>query len=73
MDSNRDAVGDVPAVYFVQPTEQNVKRIADDCKNHLYDKLHLNFVSAIPRPMLENLAALTLQSDSIHLISRVSN
>ena len=31
IDSTREAVPDAPAVYFVRPTEANVKRIAEDC------------------------------------------
>ena len=27
---------DVPAVYFIMPTEENVKRICHDCSQHLY-------------------------------------
>ena len=29
--TERDAVQDAPAVYFVRPTVENVKRIAEDC------------------------------------------
>lgn len=31
IDSPREAVPDAPAVYFVRPTESNIKRIAEDC------------------------------------------
>eukprot|EP00128_Syssomonas_multiformis_P011689 Colp12_sorted_trinity150504_noHs@11408 len=35
--SDRDPIPDVPAVYFVLPTPENVKRICQDCKNRLYE------------------------------------
>lgn len=29
--TDREAIPDAPAVYFVKPTEANIKRIAEDC------------------------------------------
>eukprot|EP01039_Chlorochromonas_danica_P018477 gene18477-22224_t len=34
--SEREPIPDAPVVYFVRPTEANVKRIADDCAKQLY-------------------------------------
>ncbi len=31
IDTDREPVPDAPAVYFVRPTEANIKRIAEDC------------------------------------------
>eukprot|EP01114_Cavostelium_apophysatum_P002585 TRINITY_DN12296_c0_g1_i1.p1 TRINITY_DN12296_c0_g1~~TRINITY_DN12296_c0_g1_i1.p1 ORF type:complete len:628 (+),score=163.71 TRINITY_DN12296_c0_g1_i1:113-1996(+) len=69
--SDRQPIPDVPALYFVLPTKDNIKRICEDCKNRLYDSFHLNFASSVPRPLLEELANATLESDSVHLISKV--
>jgi hypothetical protein len=44
---------DVPAVYFVQPSSANVKRIASDLGGALYEVYHLNFSSSLPRALLE--------------------
>ena len=71
LDSNREAIAEVPAIYFVLPTEENVKSICQDCQNHLYDKYHLNFASSLPRHLLEMLASSTLESDTVHQIARV--
>ncbi|KAK3020931.1 hypothetical protein RJ639_046587 [Escallonia herrerae] len=71
IDKDRKPVADVPAVYFVQPTQSNLHRIAADAARSLYDSFHLNFSSSIPRPLLEDLASSTLNSDSIHRISKV--
>ncbi|CAL5402344.1 unnamed protein product [Camellia sinensis] len=71
IDKDRKPVHDVPAVYFVQPTQLNVHRIASDVSKSLYDSFHLNFSSSIPRPLLQDLASGTLNSDSIHRISKV--
>nr|XP_043617042.1 SEC1 family transport protein SLY1 [Erigeron canadensis] len=71
IDKNREPVADVPAVYFVKPTHHNIKRIISDVSNSLYDYFHLNFSSSIPRPLLEDLASGTLNSDSIQRINKV--
>ncbi|CAK9150429.1 unnamed protein product [Ilex paraguariensis] len=71
VDKDRKPVHDVPAVYFVQPTLINVQRIISDASKSLYDSFHLNFSSSITRPLLEDLASGTLNSDSIHRISKV--
>ncbi|CAI9104823.1 OLC1v1003587C1 [Oldenlandia corymbosa var. corymbosa] len=71
VDKDRKPVVDVPAVYFLQPTPNNIQRIISDAAKSLYDSFHLNFSSSVPRPLLEDLAAGTVNSDSIHRISKV--
>ncbi|WCJ25456.1 SEC1 family transport protein SLY1 [Euphorbia peplus] len=71
IDKDRKPVHDVPAVYFVQPSQPNIQRIIADASRSLYDTFHLNFSSSIPRPLLEDLASGTLNSESIERISKV--
>ncbi|KAI5647715.1 hypothetical protein M9H77_33720 [Catharanthus roseus] len=71
IDKERKPVADVPAVYFVQATKSNIQRIISDASKSLYDSFHLNFSSSIPRPLLEDLATGTVNSDSIQRISKV--
>ena len=52
----REAVPDVPAVYFVAPTEENARLVARDCARGLYDAMYLNFCRPCPRAVLEVLA-----------------
>ncbi|ESQ32873.1 hypothetical protein EUTSA_v10003843mg [Eutrema salsugineum] len=59
------------AVYFVQPTETNIKRILADASKSLYDTFHLNFSSSISRPLLESLASGTLNSGSVERLAKV--
>ncbi|KIM28562.1 hypothetical protein M408DRAFT_329345 [Serendipita vermifera MAFF 305830] len=54
--STRPPLPDVPAIYFVSPTLQNVKRIAEDLNAGLYESYHLSFIEPLPRAMLEELA-----------------
>ena len=55
--SDRQPVEDVPVVYFVEPTRENIERILADLQAGLYNSpLYLNWTTSIPRPLLERLA-----------------
>ncbi|EDO32378.1 predicted protein [Nematostella vectensis] len=69
--TERDPIPEVPAVYFVMPTEENVKRICQDCRNQLYESYYLNFITAISRHRLEELATVALQTNCVNQISKV--
>jgi hypothetical protein len=56
IDSPRERVADVSAVYFVLPTQENLAIIARDASNALYDSLHLHFTSPTSKESLEWLA-----------------
>ncbi|KAL4575671.1 hypothetical protein LXL04_022522 [Taraxacum kok-saghyz] len=71
IDKNHKPIVDVPAVYFVKPCQHNIQRIISDASNSLYDYFHLNFSWSIPRPLLEDVATGTLNSDSIQRVSNV--
>lgn len=68
---DRQAIADVPAIYFVEPSADNVRRIAEDLRAGLYEQVHLNFTSSVPRALLEDLAQEVALSDSSHAIAKV--
>lgn len=69
--SSRPALPDVPAVYFVSPTLENIRRIAEDLENGLYESIHLNFVEPLPRALLEELAAAIAKDGTDELVGQV--
>eukprot|EP00051_Salpingoeca_urceolata_P031156 m.10522 g.10522 ORF g.10522 m.10522 type:complete len:632 (-) comp3809_c0_seq1:25-1920(-) len=69
--AKRDPLPDVPAVYFVMPTESNVARICSDIRESTYESFELNFISAVPRPLLEQLAQTSVESDNTSVVKRV--
>eukprot|EP00124_Ichthyophonus_hoferi_P003822 Ihof_evm2s360 gene=Ihof_evmTU2s360 len=69
--SDRDAIPDTPVVYFCMPTKENVERICRDCKNDLYETYYINFITAVPRSLLEDLANAALEADVVAQISKV--
>ena len=68
---NRDPISDVPAVYFVMPTKENINRISSDCKDNLYEKFYINFITAVTRQLLEDLGQNTIESDTVHKIGKI--
>ncbi|KAL5036522.1 hypothetical protein BDV3_005198 [Batrachochytrium dendrobatidis] len=69
--SARDPIPDVPAIYFVEPTSDNIKRIANDMSRQLYDSININFSSALSRPLLEDLATAAASTDTANLVSQI--
>ncbi|KAF9108763.1 Vesicle trafficking between the ER and Golgi [Mortierella sp. GBA35] len=69
--NERQPIPDVPAIYFVEPTSDNIRRISEDLSNRLYDSYYINFSSVIPRPLMEELAASTIPSGSSAQIQQV--
>ena len=63
IDSERQAIPDVPAVYFVQPTEENIDRIIRDASARTYDQFFCNFASSVPRPLMEHFASAAVRHD----------
>ena len=43
----REPIKGVPAVYYVEPTEENVRRIVRDCSAPIYEINYINFSSSI--------------------------
>lgn len=54
--SDRPPLQDVPAIYFVSPTSENITRISKDIGSRMYESTYINFTSAVPRPLLDELA-----------------
>jgi len=76
--SVRHPVPEVPAVYLVEPTEENIARIIEDVKNRTYNQFYINFSSSIPNHILENFArgvssVLTTASPIAQVVDRYVN
>lgn len=61
----------MPVVYLVEPTSQNLQLITQDLQNGLYTPAYINFLSSIPRPLLEDFATQTAQAGTSENISQV--
>ncbi|CAN0359347.1 unnamed protein product, partial [Phaeothamnion confervicola] len=71
LEADREAIPDVPAVYFCQPTAENLRRIAQDCGKRLYSSLYLNFATKLERPLMESLARETVAAGAVNMVAKV--
>lgn len=62
---------DAPVVYFVRPTEANVKRIAEDCAKQIYRNAYINFISRADRSVLEKFAQELVATNSVSMVSKI--
>jgi len=62
LNSPREPIPDVTAVYFCEPTRTNLRMIAQDLANGLYKRSYMNFVTKLPRNLMEEFAKLVVQS-----------
>lgn len=69
--TERGPMPDVPAVYFVEPTEENVRRIVQDLNSGLYESVYVNFASSVPRSLLQELAKGALQANCAQKVAGV--
>ena len=64
LNSSRDAIPDVPALYFVVASNESIAQICQDMQDQLYSSYYFNFISGISRNKLENLANAALRYDA---------
>ena len=57
----RHPIPDVPVIYLVEPNAKNLEGITNDLHKGLYSPAYINFLSSIPRPLLEDFAAQTAE------------
>ncbi|KAI9823134.1 MAG: Vesicle trafficking between the ER and Golgi [Thelocarpon impressellum] len=71
INASRHPIPDVPVLYLVEPTAANLQLITSDLSRNLYATAYINFLSSIPRPLLEDFAAQTAASGTAESIAQV--
>ena len=71
INSTRHAIPDVPALYLVEPTAANLQLITADLARNFYSPAYINFLSSIPRPLLEDFASQTASAGTAESIAQV--
>ena len=69
--SERPSLPEVPAIYFISPTFENLSRIAKDLKENLYLTTYLNFTSTLPKKMLEFFGELVARDGTVERVEQV--
>nr|KAK5446116.1 Vesicle trafficking between the ER and Golgi [Exophiala xenobiotica] len=71
INSPRFPIPDVPVLYLVEPTATNIQLICSDLSRGLYSPAYVNFISSIPRPLLEDFAAQISLTNTAEAIAQV--
>ncbi len=71
LESERQPIPDVPAVYLVQPTAPNMERIAADASAALYEAMYINFTSSLPSKLMEQLAMGVVKADAAQRVAKL--
>lgn len=71
INANREAVPDAPAVYFIRPTETNIRRVVEDCSKKLYRAIYLHFITRIDRSLLELLVQQLVAVNGVSMIAKI--
>jgi len=65
LEHDREEIPDVPSVYFVSPSAENIKKISSDFSKSLYEGYYLNFSSTLPESGLEALATAAVRANAV--------
>lgn len=71
INSPRYPIPDVPVLYLVEPTLANIQLICSDLARGLYNPAYVNFISSVPRPLLEDFAAQIASTNTAECIAQV--
>ncbi|CAH6722912.1 protein Sly1p [[Candida] jaroonii] len=69
--TSRSPLPDAPAIYFVEPTKENILLIIEDLRHDTYDQLFINFTASIDRELLESFAKEVSLIGKSHKIKQV--
>ena len=61
----------MPVLYLVEPTAVNMQLICSDLARGLYTPAYVNFLSSVPRPLLEDFAAQIVSTNTAEHIAQV--
>ncbi|KAF2706432.1 Sec1-like protein [Pleomassaria siparia CBS 279.74] len=71
INTTRHTIPDVPVIYLVEPTTANLELITSDLQRGLYSPAYINFLSSIPRPLLEDFATQTVSSGTADSLAQI--
>ncbi|EGC45213.1 golgi transporter Sly1 [Histoplasma capsulatum var. duboisii H88] len=67
----RYPIPDVPVIYFVEPTPENVQLVTSDLSRDIYCRAYVNFISSVPRPLLEDFASQIASTGTSEKVAQV--
>ncbi|ODV84637.1 hypothetical protein CANARDRAFT_29159 [[Candida] arabinofermentans NRRL YB-2248] len=71
INQRRAALPDVPVIYFVEPTAENISKIIIDLESDQYADFYINFTSSLNRSLLEEFAKKVASGGKSYKIKQV--
>ncbi|CAF9941214.1 Vesicle trafficking between the ER and Golgi [Imshaugia aleurites] len=71
INAQRHPIPDVPVLYLLEPTAANLDLINSDLAKSLYADAYINFLSSIPRPLMEDFASQIAESGTAESVSQM--
>lgn len=68
---SRHPIPDVPVIYLLEPNAKNLEAITSDLQKGLYSPAYINFLSSLPRVLLEEFATQTATAGTSEHISQL--
>ena len=69
--NKRDTIRDIPVIYLVEPTEENIDFIVKDAEELLYDYIFFAFTKPISNSTMENLASRLVKCNAAERVMKV--
>lgn len=71
LSAQKSNIPEVPALYFIKPTEENIDKLCEDLRNLYYESYYVNFISPCTDKLLEYFATKALQTGNANRITKV--
>ncbi|TRY51609.1 Sec1-like protein [Cryptosporidium tyzzeri] len=71
LNTQKSNIPEVPALYFIKPTEENIDKLCDDLRNLYYESYYVNFISPCTDRLLEYFAKKALETGNANRITKV--
>ncbi|KAH6697278.1 SEC1 family transport protein SLY1 [Plectosphaerella plurivora] len=69
--ANRHPIPDVPVIYLLEPTKENLKHITEDLQKGLYSPAYINCLGGLSRAALEDFAADTVAAGTAEHVAQI--
>ncbi|KAH8739600.1 hypothetical protein FG386_001157 [Cryptosporidium ryanae] len=71
INTQKSPIPEVPGLYFIKPTEENIDKLCDDLKNLCYESYYINFLSPCSDKLLEYFAIKASETGNANRITKV--
>ncbi|EEA08152.1 Sec1 family protein [Cryptosporidium muris RN66] len=71
LNTPKSVIPEVPALYFICPTIENIDKLCEDIQNKYYESYYINFISPCSKQVLEYFAKKVIKTGNVSKITKV--